>query len=124
MSITFNVARETEHPEFGTVIEAVPGFDRYSVNVSNANAFALLDRLGIEDPDYCGSIEAEDFLGRTMVANVGRPDDGVGSAEFRGEGGCTVIDCGVRPGYFDDRMGSLATLASIALGGGYFVSWA
>jgi len=123
VSITFYAAQESEHAEFGTIITMVDALDALSVNVSNSNAFALLDRLGI-DADYCGSMAAEDFLGRAMVANVGRCDEGFAPTTERGQGGATMIDCGVRPGYFDDRMSSLAELASTAAARGFLVAWA
>lgn len=122
MSITFYAAQETEDAE-GRIISMVEALDAFEVNVSNSNAFALLDRLGIE-ADYCGSMAAEDFLGRAMVANVGRLDDGIDSTTERGRGGATVIDCGLRPGYYADRMTSLAELASKAAAHGYLVAWA
>jgi len=122
VSITFYAAQETEDAE-GRIINMVRDLEAFEVNVSNSNAFALLDRLGIE-ADYCGSMAAEDFLGRAMVANVGRFDDGIESSTERGQGGATVIDCGLRPGYFEDRMASLANLASAATARGFLVAWA
>jgi len=122
VSITFYAAQETEDAE-GRIINMVRSLSAFEVNVSNSNAFALLDRLGIE-ADYCGTMTAEDFLGRTMVANVGRFDDGIESTTERGQGGATIIDCGLRPGYFEDRMSSLAELASAAATRGLLVAWA
>jgi len=122
MSITFYAARETEDAE-GRIINMVRDLEAFEVNVSNSNAFALFDRLGIE-ADYCGSMAAGDFLGRAMVANVGRFDDGIESATDVGEGGATFIDCGLRSGYFEDRMSSLANLASAAATRGLLVAWA
>jgi len=124
MSITFYAALEAEHAEYGTIIKMVDALDRFSVNASNSNAFRLLDRLGIENPDYCGSMAAGDFLGRCMVANVGRPDHGIEPVEFSSEGGATMIDCGLRAGYFEERIEQLADLATAAAALGCLVAWA
>jgi hypothetical protein len=122
VSVTFYAARVTEDAE-GRIIDMVSDLDHLSVNVSNANACAILDRLGFE-AELWGEVAAEDFLGRAMVANVGRFDDGIESSSDRGQGGAVMIDCGLRPGYFDDRLSSLAELASAAAARGLLVGWA
>lgn len=93
-----------------------------SVNVSEHNAALILERLGVEF-DYCGMIDPADLLGRAMVGNIGRDDSGVASTEDRGERGARMIDCGLRAGYYEDRFGRLAELASAAVRLGLVVSW-
>jgi hypothetical protein len=93
-----------------------------SVNVSNTNAEMLLARLGVEF-DYCGSIDPAALYGRAMVENIGADDSGVAPSEDRGAGGAVFIDCGLRPGYFEDRFGALAALAEAAMRLGLVVSW-
>lgn len=93
------------------------------VNVSNTNAAAVLDRLGVEF-DYCGTMEADDLLGRALVANVGRDDSGVPSVEDTGRNGATIIECGLRAGYFDGTMGRLVALANAAAERGHGIGWA
>jgi len=93
-----------------------------SVNVSNTNASAILERLGVEF-DYCGSIDAADMLGRALVGNIGRDDSGVDSTEDARLGCATMIDCGLRPGYFDDRLGQIADLADYAARHGHLILW-
>lgn len=92
------------------------------VNMANGNAALVLERLGVEF-DYCGSIDPAELLGRAMVGNIGRDDSGVASSEDRGEGGAAIIDCGLRPGYFADRFGALADLATAAIERGAVISW-
>jgi len=90
------------------------------VSVSNANAVAVLDRLGYDfDPsDPCGESTAVDFLGRAMTANVGLDDSGLRVVQ---DG--NMIDCGRRAGYFGDRMGQLAVLATEAQARDLLVVW-
>ena len=92
------------------------------VNVSNANAALLLERLGVEF-DYCGTVDASDFLARAMLANVGRDDSGTATVTDSGGGGATMVDCGLRPGYYGDRFDSLAALATWCAARGYLVGW-
>ena len=93
------------------------------VNLSNSNAFLALERLGIE-PDYCGEFDPVDFMGRAMVANVGREDDGVPSVVDAQPGRATMVDCGLPAGYWADRMGALAEVATYARDKGVAVYWA
>jgi len=84
-----------------------------AVNVSNTNARAILERLGVEF-DYCGTLDPTDLLGRAMTANIGQDDSGRPSSIETGAGGATMIDCGRSAGYFDRNFERLATLATIA----------
>lgn len=93
-----------------------------AVNMSNANAAQVIERLGL-DFDYCGTIAAADLLGRAMLGTVGRDDSGVPSVEDRGENGARVIECGLPAGYFAARLGSLADLATLALARGVGITW-
>lgn len=97
--------------------EAACGCRAFDVNVSNANAAAILERLDIPF-DYCGQVDAADLLGRAMLGNVGRDDSGVRSVR---DG--NVIDCGRRVGYFDEVLGALASLATEAQRRGVTVVW-
>lgn len=100
--------------------------ERFDVNVSNANAALICERLEIDvDPEcVAGRINAQDLIARAMLANIGRDDSGVAHAESIGGRGAHMIDCGVRPGYFDDVMGRLADLGKAAHDRGYSVSFA
>ncbi len=96
------------------------------VNVSNVNALAILERLGIEcDAEYgiMGECDAADMIARAMLGNIGRDDSGAAAQEYRGAGGCRVIEGSVRPGYYADRLGSIAELAAYAAERGLLVAW-
>lgn len=106
--------------------KAACGCERFDLNLSNANAAAVLERLGYEaDPHgLYGEADPDDVLGRAMVANVGRDDSGLRDEEGRGAGGAVFIDCGRRVGYFDEAMSSLVALANEAKRRGVMVGWA
>lgn len=128
MSVTFTLARFVEHDEHGVILEHVDS--DLALNVSNANACALLDRLGFDAADgrLWGECSGDDMLGRALVGNIGRDDSGVDATTvFDGEwvgGGAQMIDCGVRPGYYEDRMDALVALASYAKEHDMMVGWA
>lgn len=95
---------------------------KFDVNVSNTNFEHIAVRLGINPEAWGGEMEPEEFLGRTYVANVGRFDSGFESQEYA-TAGMKLIECGLRPGYFEDRMAALADLAIEAKRLGYVVAW-
>lgn len=92
------------------------------LNVSNANAAAILERLGLEADEY-GVLDPADMLGRVMVGNIGRSDDGMADSVSVGSGGAINVDCGVRAGYFADRFGALADLVMVASDRNMLVVW-
>jgi hypothetical protein len=98
-----------------------------SVNMANANAFRMLETLGYRNPDYCGELTPVDLLGRVLTALGLEPlDEGRPWTEERSEGGATMIDCGRRPGYIQDRLRDLQDLAEAGCGypEGTMVVWA
>lgn len=102
-------------------------FCSVSVNVTGSNASAIADRLGITRDEFgslMGHMEAGEFLGRAMLANVGRRDDGVKAAIDPRTMKAVIIDCGVRPGYFGDTSTRLIALAERAQAWGMSVCWA
>lgn len=116
MSITFSLARRNGDE----IVHVASDFD---LNVSNVNAMLIFERLGI-DPEPWGEIDPAEFLGRALVANVGRSDEGTAPSVDRfHEDGATWVDCGLRPGYFEDRFGALATLATVAVERDLIISW-
>src|SRR5258708_6507686 len=92
------------------------GCKAFDVNVSNTNASLVLERLGLPcgGGELFGETAPEDILGRALTGNFGRDDEGIESTTERTEGGATFIDCGVRPGYFEHRLGAIADLATEA----------
>lgn len=108
-----------------------------TMNVSNSNAFFLLDLLGLEQ-DYCGSIAGADLLGRVLLAQgLYGHDEGVPARQLvEGEsfaddifgpvreGGATFLDLGRREGYADDRLENLRMIAEDAIKNQKDVCWA
>jgi hypothetical protein len=120
MSVTFTIGRQESWGFRFLSSEA-------EVNFSNTNAFLVLDRLGLDtDDEYglCGQCEPKDFLGRVLVMNIGRDDSGYPNSVSQLPGCATVIDCGLRPGYFDDAKRRLVDLAEAAMVQGALVTWA
>jgi hypothetical protein len=88
------------------------------LNVNDGNAAVLLDALGL-DGELDGALPAAEFLGRVLV--------GLGLAPVD-EGRPAVTDsrwtdCGRRPGYVQDRLAELRTIAQRAADEGWEVSW-
>lgn len=95
------------------------------VNMGNANAARLCGTLDIAlaDDGWCGSMEATNFLSRVLIAQALEPaDEGIPTHEIAGPG-ATMIDCGRRVGYIQERLGQLADLALWAADNGAEVSW-
>lgn len=116
MSVTFSV-----------YFKATGMFDGPEVNMANGNAAYMAGLLGIErDEDGClfGEMDAEDFLGRVVLArglSVGDP--GVPQTETRGERGALFIDCGRHEGYADQRLIDLEEVAHYAVDHAATVAW-
>lgn len=114
-----------------------------SVNVSNMNARDLLDVLGIEvvDGDLWGTMSAEDFEGRVLMALAVAPvsaerlteqakagqvvigPEGIGIDPSREAEGATFVLCGRPEGYVQERLESLREVATFAREHGLEVSW-
>lgn len=113
------------------------------VNVSNINARDLLDVLGIEvvDGDLWGTLSAEDFEGRVLMALAVAPvsaerlteeakagqvtfgPNGVGIDPSGEAKGATFILCGRPEGYVQERLESLREVAAFAREHGLDVTW-
>jgi hypothetical protein len=91
-------------------------------NFSNSNAYSILERLGL-DMEPCGAVDADDILGRALVANIGRSDDGVATTTETTPGGATWTECGVPAGYFDRSMAAIVAVAEAAKAQGVRVVW-
>ena len=108
--------------------EAACGCREHEVNVSNANAVAILERLGYDTDPECPAGEAtgDDLLGRAVTGNIGHDDSGTPATVDGGPGTghCTWVDCGVDAGYFTRTLERLAELATAAQNAGAMVVWA
>lgn len=124
MSMTFDAVIETD-----TGVQfPVPDL---GLNVSTSNGWKLQILLGLE-PDYSGTIEPADLLGRLLLAEAGaRPERVVvgdpasrGLVAALGAGGAQMHDCS-RPldEYLDARLPVLRDLAEAALAAGARIQW-
>lgn len=101
----------------------------FDMNVSNSNAGMLFGVLGME-ADWCGAMDAEEFLGYVLVA-LGMPleDSGVAPTEFQSKGedglpnGPRIVECGIPAGYVEKRLTVLAEMASEAKRLGRRITW-
>jgi len=131
-------------------------FSEAEVNLSNLNASGLLDLLGIQvgeafEERCSGSMSAEDFLGRVLMAQAIMPADeglptykmtgaeagghsgllgsllgGLAQAEADGQAGPTIWSAGRSAGYYDQKLVWSRELADevISLGEGWSICWA
>ena len=131
-------------------------FSEAEVNLSNLNASGLLDLLGVQvgeafEERCCGSMSADDLLGRVLIAQAINPADeglpvykmtgaeagnhsgllgglldGVAQAEAEGRPGPSIWFGGRSAGYYDQRLVWSRELADevISLGEGWSICWA
>ena len=136
--------------------QTTQSFSEAEVNLSNLNASGLLDLLGIQvGEDFsercCGSMSADDLLGRVLIAQAIMPADeglpvykmtgsdysgqsgllggllsGLAQAEAEGVSGPTIWSGGRSAGYFDERLAQVRELAEgvKALGDDWVINWA
>lgn len=95
-----------------------------SMNLSNSNAWALLEWVGIP-PDHGGAVSARELAAlarrRLWPEVCERGDEGISPSVTKTPGCCTLIDSGRRPGYFQERAGQLLRLAEAA--GDGVIAW-
>ena len=98
-----------------------------SRNMSNANARAVFEVLGIdlELDGWCGGEDANAFLGRVLLALAINPSDaGRPQTVTQGERGATMVDCGRSAGYVDQALHDLLEICHWARERGVEVQWA
>lgn len=101
--------------------------DEMDVNMSNSNAALVCGSLGIDlDPDWCGDMAADLFMGRVVMGLALTPaDEGMPSYEHvTAPGQARFIEGARRPGYVQERLAQLHTLAQWAVEHQAEVSWA
>lgn len=110
MSVTFTVARETQH-QGRTVIMHLD--DAPELNVSNRNAALILSELGFEGEDfYCGAIDADELLAKITFRQAfpsGIALDTIDENDGR------FIDVGVSAEYVPSRLTALVEICEHAL---------
>ncbi|MEU2454855.1 hypothetical protein ABZ605_32800 [Streptomyces sp. NPDC012765] len=87
------------------------------VNLANSNAARVLGVLGYDE--LAGDAEADDFLGRVLVALALTPEDAGRPATAEGR----FVDCGRRVGYVQERLEELYELAEEARARGLTIYW-
>lgn len=140
MSTDFYPIRLVERPE-GAVFDLTEDGQDHSVNFSSASALRILDVLGIPvDPmeGLTGTCDAENFLGRVLLALAIEPDDTgmpahrIAEDDFpeslrglmRAFGGATHLMAARPPGQLQRQLAQLAELGRYCLDHGYLVAWA
>ena len=115
-------------PECGDVycdyVYVEPAVAEPEVQMSNANAVTLLDVLGVqvgEDfSDRCsGSLSAEDFLGRVLIAQGLNPSDAGSDTITDGN----AVYCGRAVGYTDAKLDSMRQVAEWAVANERQIVW-
>lgn len=100
MSVTFSIRGvevDYDNPEPGTYL-----------NLSNANARLVLQRLGLASEDLYGSVRGEALIRLCERALKNNQDDGgTPDVEESAPGLATVIYGGQRPGYFSEKFNLL-----------------
>lgn len=85
-------------------------YDKECLNVSNSNAYAILEVLGIE-PYYCGSIEASELIEK--IDSVTSVQSAVVEPTIEQiPGHATIIDCGRTEEYLIRRLRELRRMAT------------
>lgn len=95
-----------------------PEAEELEINMSSSNAAVVCGALGIDlaEEGWCGSLPAEDFLGRVLMALAIQPsDEGVPARDDTVPGQVRWIECGRRPGYIQERLAQLHELAQWAV---------
>lgn len=93
------------------------------VNMCNANAHHILTLLGVTPgEDMCGVLDAEDFLGRVLIAQAVAPSD-AGTPTHQDARMGTLIHGGRPAGYTERVLGELRIIAETAHRNGKVVAW-
>lgn len=144
MSVTFYPAHYREDTRFGVVLDQVEETTHnHSVTLANSNAVRVLETLGLmaagedEDSDLFGQCEAEDFLGRILLALAIAPhDEEIPAHQLRtneltgvlrtivGDGGAKVWTGTRRAGYLQDKLQKLADLVRFCQQHDHMIAWA
>jgi len=111
MSITFMpMIHDRATDEWHMLDAAGADPDRFEVNVGNANGYDLLLALGLA-PEPGGELALDAFAGLVTAGlrrHLGRRSPELAEATNAGPGRMTMIFCGRREGYIEERLGDLA----------------
>lgn len=117
---------------FGIFPSAIhAGGEGPTVNMSNGNSVAVLEALGLktDEDDFsdvcCGSLSAEDFKGRVLMALAVAPISPERVTEVTNlPTGSTIVNCGREEGYLQEKLEQLLEVADFALEAARSVTWA
>jgi hypothetical protein len=105
-------------------LRAYAEFSMPELNMTNHNAAHVLDQLGVEFGDGCGTMPAAEMLDRIRFAEVvGGGDAGSDTITITGGGGPTITYCGRPAGYTDRRLADLAEVCRWAAARDRIVVW-
>lgn len=104
----------------------VPEVSEPEVQMANLNASEIFPLLGIDlgDSGWCGSMPADDFKGRVLLALALAPEDLGREAEPMGH---AVFGIGIRApravGYTQARLAKMLEVADLAISRGTEICW-
>lgn len=95
-----------------------------NLNMANGNARKVLGILGLSGME--GEIDPADLMSRILLARIaddtGEPD-AVDGNRYPGDRGATVVYCGLRPGYYAEKLDILYSIATYAQANEVKVVW-
>lgn len=107
-----------------------------TMNLANGNAASVLGALNLVSPgcamardpfgtdELAGFADAEQVLGAALTYLAVEPEDaGLASHLVNPEGPMEVIDCGRRPGYLQEKLRTVAEIATWARDHGRRFEW-
>ncbi len=110
MSVSFTLLKAN-----GQRFDLLPGHDDREFSISNANAAAVLDALGIEDAFSERPWPLQRFRTLLIVARrkrLGHASPAILVTETQESGKILVIDCGRAEGYIEQKLGQLSDLVN------------
>ena len=110
---------------YGGDVVAVYGMSFPEVNISNINAAYLAGLLGFKWDGDCVLFDADDLLGRALMALAVNPSDaGVPAHNEQERGGVMIVNCGRPAGWANTRLAQLHEVCVAAAAAGRGVLWA
>jgi hypothetical protein len=101
------------------------GPESEELNMANMNARDILEVLAIEADELAGSMNADDFLGRVLIAEAIAPESAEKLVEtYSLEDGATIVECGRPAGYVQEKLSALREIAEFAVAHKRKVLWA
>ena len=112
MTVSFNLLKAT-----GDLFTHLPELDDLEFSLSNDNAAAVLDALGIENSFSASPWPLPCFKALLVVARrkqIGHASPAIPVTEMREPGSMLLIDCGRDQGYIERKLALLSDLVNRA----------